>query len=84
MSTSPDFKEFEDDYDPKVEADTVGKAFGDYKVPKSKSKSKRKTTTELTKEAFEDKYEPDVDVNDPLASAFGDGFRTTKPTEVVV
>jgi len=70
--------EFEDDYDPKAEADLVGKAFGDYKDAKKRKKEAGQTGAA----GFEDTYDPGVDVNDPLAGAFGDGFRTSKPVQV--
>ncbi|KAF6039657.1 stnB [Bugula neritina] len=69
--------EFEDDYDPKAEADLVGKAFGDYKDAKKRKKEAGQTGAA----GFEDTYDPGVDVNDPLAGAFGDGFRTSKPVQ---
>ena len=74
-------KEFDDDYDPDAEADTVGKAFGDYNKGTGK-KSKQRNAEEPAPRAFDDKYEPEVDATDPLAGAFGDGFRTSKPAEV--
>jgi len=54
-------------------------AFGDYK--KSKKARAAEATQEIPRE-FEDIYDPGVDESDPLAAAFGDGFRTSKPVEV--
>lgn len=34
------------------------------------------------KTEFDDTYNPEVDASDPLAGAFGDGFRVAKPKEV--
>lgn len=76
---SSDSKEFEDDYDPKAEADKIGQAFGDYKQPKKK---KKKEIESPLKKEFEDEYKPGVDRSDPLADAFGDGFRAKNPDEV--
>lgn len=69
--------DFDDEYDPVAEADFIGKAFGDYKQSKKKKKAPKVLATE-----FEDVYNPDVDVNDPLSGAFGDGFRKSKPERV--
>lgn len=71
-------REFDDDYDPKTEADIVGKAFGDYK----KKRKKQETDGSAVPQEFEDWYKPEVDHTDPLASAFGDGFRMRKPDQV--
>lgn len=75
--TSDSSHEFDDDYDPAAEADVVGQAFGDYKQSKKKKKVEQAVPTK-----FDDSYNPGVDVNDHLAGAFGDGFRTAKPKEV--
>ena len=80
-SNSSSSHDFDDDYDPVAEADTVGQAFGDYKQPKKKKKQQQEAGPVKTE--FEDAYNPDVDTSDPLANAFGDGFRVTKPKEVM-
>lgn len=71
--------EFDDDYDPVAEADKVGQAFGDYKQIKKKRKERAQQPVSTK---FDDTYNPEVDPNDPLARAFGDGYRTAKPKEV--
>lgn len=79
VSDSDSSHEFDDDYDPVAAADSVGQAFGDYKQTK---KQKKQRVAEPTDTAFDDGYNPEIDASDPLAQAFGDGYRTAKPGPV--
>lgn len=78
--SSSSHHDFDDDYDPAAEADKVGQAFGDYKQTKKERRQQEEAGP--VEPEFDDAYNPEVDTSDPLANAFGDGFRVAKPKEV--